>query len=99
MLASLAKYLLVAQRREQPQRQHEVDPDPRGQHAQPPLAGTGLIQHRISQLKRHLPGQLAQMTGSEPPRRYHDRPSVDHLSYRTSVAMSTQPREPLDSRP
>lgn len=49
----LCPHSQVASPREQPQRQHEIHPRPRGQHAQPPLSGAGIRQHRIHQLERH----------------------------------------------
>src|SRR5262249_6101136 len=51
----------------------QVDLDRRRQLTQPVLGGLGLVggsglgQHRINQLERHLPGQLTQMPGREHP--------------------------------
>jgi hypothetical protein len=56
------------------QRLHRGGPDPRRQRPQPPLPGAGLLQHRIHQLKRHDPGQLAQVAGGERPGCNRDRP-------------------------
>ena len=61
----LGPHPAVAQPRKQAQRQHEVHPHPRRQIAQPALHGPRLGQHRIDQLDRNLPGQLAQMARSE----------------------------------
>ena len=65
---SLAQTRGIAQPREQPQRQHEVHPDPRRQIAQPPLHRPGLLQDVIDQLERQVLRQLAQMTRGEHPR-------------------------------
>src|SRR6202022_3077943 len=58
-------HLAVAQRGEQAPREHEIHTHPRRQITQPPLGGLRLGQHRVDQLDRHLPAQLAEMTGGE----------------------------------
>jgi hypothetical protein len=60
----------VALPREQPQGQHEVDPDPGGQ---PPLGGPGICQQPVHQLERDHLRQLTQMPRGEHPRRHRDR--------------------------
>ena len=82
----LVPHLRITHTREKGKCQHEIHAHPRRQRPQPPLGRAGLLQHRIDQLERHLPGQLTQVTGSEHARRHRDRP--DHRRQRR-----TQPRQ------
>jgi len=70
----LAPHPRVSGIREQAHREQEVDPGPGRQQPQPPLPPAGLLQHRVHQLKRHDPGQLAQVPGREHARSHRDRP-------------------------
>ena len=70
----------VALPREQPQRQDEVDPDPRGQQPQPPLDRASIRQHAVHELERDHLRQLAQVPRCEHPRRHRDRLGNGHDS-------------------
>ena len=71
--SQLRPHAPVALPREQPQGQHEVDPNPRGQQPQPPLGSPGIGQHPVYQIERDHLRQLTQVPRREHPRRHRDR--------------------------
>ncbi len=72
--AQLGPHPGVADLGEQPEREHEIHPRPRGQLAQPALHGPSLGEHVVDQLEGQVAGQLAEMARGEHPGGDGDRP-------------------------